>query len=143
MESRLESRWRDVCARWAGGAGYGSLSSTERIWLNTRSLIDSIENGGLISYFYNSGADTLIDCLDALKRLGANDVSKQVLRLCARFPGGVPKTVDARNEVINSWSDDDCEIDETLDEIDECLMPMMSDLEARLTNLLRDAGVAT
>ena len=143
MESRLQSRWHDVCARWDRGAGYGSLSNTERVWLNTRCLIDSIENGGLISYFYNSGADTLSDCLDALKRLGAQDVSKQVLRLCALFPGGVPETGDARNDVINSWSDDDPGIDATLEEIDERLMPMMSDLETRLTNFLRDAGVAT
>jgi hypothetical protein len=46
----LQARWAAVCSRWEE-LGYDSLSADERVWLNVRALIDSIENGGLISFF--------------------------------------------------------------------------------------------
>jgi len=143
MDQRMLSRWHEVCERWQGGVGYRSLSEGERVWLNTRALIDSIENGGLISYFYNSYADTLSDCLDALDQLGAHDVAHQVRRVCALFHGGVPDSIKSRNDIINLWPDYNPQINATLEDVDDCLMPLMPDLERRLTNFLHDAGLAT
>src|SRR5262245_25085744 len=127
------SRWHDVCRRLATD-GYASLSRDERTWVNVRMLIDAIEDGGVISYFYNIGADTIGDCLDDLRALGADDVRGQVERVCAPFPRGVPTDLETRNAVIDSWTDADEEepIDEMLEEIDDVLLPMMSDLEERL-----------
>jgi Domain of unknown function (DUF4375) len=144
MTPELQAKWSDVCDRW-DREGYLSLSSEERTWLNIRSLIDSIENGGLISYFYNSGADTIEDCLRDLEALGASNVRIQVARVCALFPGGVPSEIGARNAIINSWSDDkgQSSLDHLLEEVDDALMPLLEDLEVRLTLYLRRCGLAT
>src|SRR6185369_11395560 len=47
--------WKALCDR-RKSLGYSALSDGDRVWLNVRWLIDSVENGGLISYFYNSAA---------------------------------------------------------------------------------------
>jgi hypothetical protein len=73
MTAQLETLWEALCTR-CEESGYTALSNDERVWFNIRSLIDSTENGGLISYFCNSGADTLSDCRAALHRLGAQAV---------------------------------------------------------------------
>lgn len=56
MNEATQEMWAELCRRWSE-EGYVSLSLPERTWLNARCLIDSVENGGLISWFYNSGAD--------------------------------------------------------------------------------------
>jgi hypothetical protein len=99
-----EQKWSELCDKLSA-AGYDTLSPSEKDWVNLRNLIDSIENGGLISYFYNSGADHLSDCLDALQRIRAPQVLKEVQKVCALFTAGVPADIDARNQVINSWAD--------------------------------------
>ena len=132
-------RWYEVC-RKSQVEGYAAMSREERHWLNIRGLIDSIENGGLISYFYNSYSDTLPDCLRALDELGARDVRKQVELVCALFPGGVPGGGEERNEVIRSWADGG-PVNALLDEVDERLMPMMPQLEEKLERFLRGSGL--
>jgi hypothetical protein len=138
MNSDEHHGWRALCDRWKN-AGYSSLSDGERVWLNVRRLIDSVENGGLISYFFNSPADTLSDCRHALRQLGADDVLLRVERVAALFGEQVPPTVAKRNEVIDSWPDDEA-YDQLLEQIDDELMPMMSELESKLDAFLVQAG---
>jgi hypothetical protein len=137
-----EPQWQALCEKW-DARGYEALSSEEKVWVNVRSLIDSIENGGLISYYYNSGADHLDDCLVALDRLHAEEVRQQVERVNALFGERVPKTVDERNAVIDSWDELGDGIDELLEEVDDLLMPMMPNLEVKLDGFLRSVGLAT
>ena len=139
MKDDIQKRWSEVCDRWAT-IGYDSLIREEKAWMNVRGLIDSIENGGLISYFYNSYADTIQDCLIDLDVLGADSVKQQVLRVCALFPDKSLADQEARNEVINSWYDGEEEstIDVLLDEVDDVLMPLMADLEKRLKEYLKE-----
>jgi hypothetical protein len=132
--------WSDLCDRW-GSQGYDSLSRQEKTWLNIRALIDSIENGGAISYFYNSGADTLADCIEDLRIIGADSVRAQIERVAKLFPGGVPAKIDARNAIIDSWPDG--EHDSLLEEVDDELMPLMSSLEEKLTTYRERNGLAT
>jgi hypothetical protein len=118
LDEPMSERWNELCDRW-GAEGYESLSLQERVWLNTRSLIDSIENGGAISFFYNSGADTLADALGALDQLQAHDVRVEVERICELFPGGVPTDLEARNEIIGAWPESESEsLDELLEHVD-------------------------
>jgi hypothetical protein len=140
----VDDRWSDICRRW-GEQGYDSLSRPERTWLNIRSLIDSVENGGVISYFYNSGAATVGDCLDDLRALGAEVVRVQVERVCALFPDGVPIDQSERNKVIDSWSEDEKNdsTERLLEEVDDILMPLMADVENRLGEFLARSGLAT
>ena len=131
--------WHALCDKY-GGQGYDALSAEEKVWLNVRQLIDETENGGLVAFFYNSGADTLPDCLAALDTLGARKVKSQVERVIALFPGGVPKTLDERNEVIDSWEEE--ETGETLEEIDEKLYSLFEKLEVTLEQYVRSHGLA-
>ena len=133
MEERFVSNWEGLCETYES-QGYGALSQSERLWFNVRALIDSIQNGGMISYFYNSAADHLGDCLAALRQLRASNVQPQVLRMCSLFPDGVPATVDGRNNVINNWNEE--RIEGTLDEIDEATEPWLADLERRLSKAI-------
>jgi len=141
--SAAEQAWAGVCDR-ISAAGYDALSPSERDWVNLRSLIDSIENGGLISFFYNSGADHLTDCLESLRRIEAPRVLQEVQRVSALFSGGVPANINERNDLINSWADSpqSAEIDALLEDVDDRLMPMMDELETKLSNFLRVNGLA-
>ncbi len=138
MNERLSNQWDRLCDRWSA-EGYASLSDDEKVWLNVRALIDSVENSGLISYFYNSGADTYEDCLSALRRLKAVEVVDQVSRLGALFGDAVPSSLEERNVIINSWSDEGQE-NEVAEEADEVLMPLMAGLDKQLDEYLLRQG---
>jgi hypothetical protein len=139
MTSELESSWHALCARW-DQSGYAALSEDERVWFNLRSLIDSVENGGLISYFYNSGADTFEDCRMALRRLNALKILTHVDNVAGLFGADVPRTVDERNAVIDSWPHDDAR-GMLLDEVDAELMPLVRDLDEQLEFFLVKRGL--
>ncbi len=98
-----QQRWKSLVKK--AFSNYMALTIDERIWFNAESLVGSIRDGGLISYYYNSGADHLDDCMEALRTLNAHHALRLVLEVNALFPGGVPKTVTGRNEVIDSWAD--------------------------------------
>lgn len=134
MTPDRECKWQLLCDR-RKRLGYESLSPDERLWIILRSLIDNVENGGLISYFYNSGADTLPECRNALRRLNALDVLEHVDRVAGLFGADVPTTVEERNRVLDSWRDDDAR-DALLEEVDEELMPLMRDLDRKLDAFL-------
>ncbi len=135
MTSEFESSWQALCARW-DQSGYAALSEDERVWFNLRSLIDSVENGGLISYFYNSGADTFEDCRTALRRLNALKILTHVDRVAGLFGADVPRTVDEHNVVIDSWPHDDAHRT-LLDEVDAELMPLVRPNPAAITSPTR------
>lgn len=120
---------------------YSRLTPAEQVWIDIRSLIDFTANGGLISYFYNSGANRLNECLIALDLLGADVVRVQVERVIALFPGGVSLTVDGRNEVINSWDDGDEGLDCLLEDVDNVMFGQIEQLEEKLAQFLADNGL--
>lgn len=122
--------WYALCEKWQT-SGYDSLSGRERVWLNVRALIDATNDGGLISYFYNSGADTLPDCSAALIRLGASSVATQLRRISDLFPKEALDSIDGRNAVIDSWPDDG-RYDAMLEDIDRKMDGLTGDLENRL-----------
>ena len=134
MDAQLVEKWNELCGRLQS-TGYDSLSSAEKLWLVTRELIDSTNNGGMISYFYNSGADHLDDCVAALRQLGMEGVHEQVLRVCRLFQTGVPATVSTRNEIIESW---DGTADDLLQDIDDAVFSLFPDLERRLDKFVSD-----
>jgi hypothetical protein len=141
MTPTLESKWHLLCDRWER-LGYEALSDDERVWCNLRGLIDAVENGGLISYFYNSGADRLRDCRTALRRLNALDVLARVDDVATLFGSEVPATVDQRNRIIDSWPEDDATRDALLEKVDHELMPLVSHLEFTLVSFLTECGLA-
>jgi hypothetical protein len=137
--------WDALCQRMAAH-GYSSLSDDEKIWVNVRALMDSTHSGGLISFFYNSYADTLPDCMRALETLGAHDILTHLRRVCALFGDTVPLDINARNELISSWPDEGVQaeaIDGLLEEVDEALYELFEALENRLDAFLKESGLAT
>ena len=86
---------------------YASLTEPERVWFTVTALLISIRNGGLISYYYNQYADHLDDCMQALEALGAREMLELVRHVNSSFGECVPKTFEARNALINSWTDFD------------------------------------
>ena len=124
--------WAAICEVWKD-AGYEALSAEERVFFNIRVLIDSIENGGAISYFYNSGADHVEDCMEALDQLKAGEFKSQFQRVLELFPPEAVQDFDARNRVINSWEDADAAIDDLLEEVDDRLFQLTADLESKLS----------
>jgi hypothetical protein len=111
-----EKRWNQLFEKY-DEKGYLSFSSDERIWFNVRGLIDAIENGGLISFYYNFGADHLDETLEDLKKIDANEVINMLGKVNELFPNGTPpKDIDNLNEVIDSWDGLYEELLESLDE---------------------------
>jgi hypothetical protein len=144
LEDALAQRWSEVVARaWA--SGFGALTEPERVWVSVRALIDSVENGGAISYFYNSYADQLPYCLSALSQLELHGIAGALNRLCSMFPGGVPDTLEGRNAVIESWPHGEAgnDIDARLSAIDHEIEALIPEAEARLKAFLAGQGVAT
>jgi hypothetical protein len=142
--SSIPREWYALCDK-LNNSGYDSLTPDERIWLDLRALIDFTNNGGLISYFYNSGADNYSQCLEALRRLEAVELLTELKRIGALFPGGVPTDIDTRNEIINSWENSPSAkvIDATLEDVHDRVQPLVDDLEKTLEQFVRRQGLAT
>jgi len=110
-----EQRWNQLFDKYEE-TGYLSFSSDERIWFNVRGLINAIENGGLISFYYNYGVDYLDDTLEDLKKIDAIKVVHLLQKVNELFPNGnPPKDIDERNEVIGSWDEQYYDLFEELD----------------------------
>lgn len=85
-------------------ADYGSLTRDERVWFNSQSLLGQLENGGLISHYYNSGADYNQETIEDLQWLGFSELAGLLIRINGLFPGGQPSTdIEERNQVIDTW----------------------------------------
>lgn len=137
--SRLEyedwkDRWMALVDKW-DVEGYESLSPDERIWFIIRGLIDSVGNGGLVSFYYNPNADHLDDTMDALRALGALEVIEIMNRVNSLFPGGRPSgDIDERNAVIDQWDDS---VSDLLEQLDQEFWELDDDLEDELDPVIR------
>ena len=105
---------------------YDSLTFAERIWFNTRGIIDSTNNGGLISYYYNSDAENVYDAIDDLKSIGFANIAGIIENYNKiLFKNSiVPKNIYERNAFIN--------------DLDEQTDNLLVNLELDLTNLIND-----
>ncbi|MBT2729208.1 DUF4375 domain-containing protein [Bacillus sp. ISL-75] len=136
LDEDWQQRWYQLCDKH-DEKGYESLSSDERIWYNVRGLIDAIENGGLISFYNNHGADDLDDTMEDLQKIDAIDVINMLEEVNQLFPNGKPpKDIDKRNEVIDSWEDGQYEdLLESLD--DRFYDELQENLELKLDKVVR------
>lgn len=135
MDQSELSAWNDLCDKWQN-LGYAGLTEPERMWLNIRRLIDSTNNGGIISYYYNDGADHLEDCMKAVRELDTSDVLLAIERINSLFSKGVPKSQQERNEIISAWPKDET-LNSFLELTDDQLADSLDDLEEKLDRFLR------
>lgn len=120
---------------------FNSLTVPELTYVTVQALVVSIQNGGLISYYYNAYADHLTDCMESLRRIGATDMLRLVEAMNSLFGGAVPMAVDDRNDVINSW-DGDSAVATRLDEVAEEEQELAEVTDLLLEDYLRRNGLA-
>ena len=130
--------WHAVCDKWSE-QGYDSLTEPEQIWLNTRGLIDAINNGGLVSYFYNPSADNYEDTTFALGELEAYEVLDILESFAALFGEEVPSDIYQRNAIISSWKQNGPE-SKASENVDSLLSPLLGQLEETLETYLIEQG---
>lgn len=117
--------------------GYKSFTPDERIWYNVRGVVDSIGNGGIISFYYNHGADTLDDTIEDLHKLNASNVVELFKKINKFFPNGKPSAnIDERNDVINSLNEK-MEFVELLETLDDIFCELENELEHELVEVVR------
>lgn len=135
-----QGKWEKLVDK-AISSDYESLSANEKVWLNVQYLTDSIRNGGLISYYYNSPADTLEDCQKALDVLGVANMKYLIEQMNRLFPGGVPKDITARNQIINTWPEEDEKLETFLEEIEKVASAEAETVEAKLVEFIQQTGI--
>jgi len=109
---------------------FSSLTKQERVWFTIQSLIDSVDNGGLVSYYYNSGADFVTEVIEDLDYLGCFATSNLIREFNQLFPNGkVPADIDARNDIITDWDE---KYDDLLNEADKEFYSQEESVETKL-----------
>jgi len=131
--SDYQNEWEIICDK--AFTEYSKLSSAERTWFNVQCLINAVNNGGIISYYYNNDADYYQETMDDLKKLGQNKIIDLMERSAKIFPNNiVSKTIDERNNVISNLLEG--EFDDELTKIDEIFFKYENELEQSLINYL-------
>ncbi len=118
-----------------GCADYNSLSTDERVWFNLESLIGQVDNGGLISHYYNSGADHNKETMEDLISLGFSDIADLLIQINSLFSNRQPPTnMDERNDIISSWPDG--KYDDFFEKLDGAFYRKEKELENSLVNYI-------
>lgn len=131
-----QEHWKQLVDR-AYKYGLGTLAYDEKVWFTVQSLIQAIYDGGIISFYYNSGADWLDETLLALRTMDDQKMIELLSRVNELFPNGVPKDITARNEAINTWPDDGS-IDEILEPIEDEAQQEAKLLESKLVIFIQE-----
>jgi len=131
----IDEAWRDLWAE-IERHGYGGLTRHQLLWVDTRAVIDATNNGGIISYFYNSNASRYYDCLSALDQLGATTVRQLLEEAGSLFGERVSPDQEVRNAIINAW--DGGRYSAALDRLDHQLYVEFPALEERLCEFLEE-----
>jgi hypothetical protein len=125
--------WKELVSK--ANKDINSLSEEEKIWYRVQILIGDAVNGGLISHYYNSGANYMNETLQSLDYLGHSNISQILKELNKLFPGGrPPQDFEARNEIISNWPDG--QFDEILEELDQKFYDKKPELEKTLTGFI-------
>jgi hypothetical protein len=129
-----DDNWKKVVIK--GINQYDSLTFPERIWFNIRGIIDSTNNGGLISYYYNSGAENVYDAIDGLKSIGFENIADIIQKYNKiLFKGSiVPKDLEERNGFINELDE---QTDDLLQILEIDLTKAIDELEKQLEIYLK------
>jgi len=130
----IDPIWKAVCEK--AESHYENLNKKERIWFNTRVLIDSFNNGGLISYYYNSGADNVYDAIDDLKSIELENVANLIIQHNdILFKGNaVPNDLEERSKYIETL---DYETDHILNKIEAKFQDSIDEMEQELERFLK------
>lgn len=122
-------------------ADFNSLTPDERIWFTIEALIGQVDNGGLISHYYNGGADHNKETIEDLHSLGFDDIVDLLKQINKLFPNGQPPiNLSERNDVISNWND--AAIDALLDTLDNKFYSREKYIEDALVLHIENKGLA-
>jgi len=87
-----------------GMRDYSSLTSPERVWFNIQVLVSMAQNGGLCSYFVEGTVEHVLETMEDLRLLGANEMVCILEKMSSLFPNGRPcKEISDRMDVMTGW----------------------------------------
>ena len=129
-----QEKWEIICDK--ASKDYYRLSSAERVWYNIQGLIGTVDNGGFISFFYNYNADYYEETIKDLMKLEQKNIVHLLEMYAKIFPNNiVPKSIEERNNIINSLPDDG-KINDMCEETDRMFYKYEDELEQFLINYL-------
>ena len=132
----FSDQWTDLVER-AYIEGYDSLRDHEKVWFNIQSLIQTINSGGLVSYYSSAEADAVDDCVYALDVIGAANSKELLERANSLFEDGVPKDMDERNMEMDHWPTSN---DAVLNDAEITYFTQEEDVEKLLVNFIVENG---
>lgn len=135
-----QERWNTLTGQ-VEREGLYSLNQDERLWYNVRSLIDTAEDGGLLSFYLTEHADRMDELMRDLKRLEAQPALDILEEINTQFHEGFPpQTLEEREQAIEAWDED--LFDTLLDRLDDDFYEYLNNLESLLdpivSRLLKD-----
>lgn len=134
----FQDKWTKIVDK--GQDDFDLLTPDERIWFNVETLIGQADNGGLISFYYNSYAERVNETIADLEKLGAADIADFLKQINALFPNGQPSSdIDERNDVISSWPDG--KYTPLFDSLDDKFYEKRKELEQKLIQHIQTAGL--
>lgn len=135
----FQDRWIQVADK--GAHAYNALTADERIWFSTQALLDTVDNGGLISHYYNTGADHNAETIADLMTLGFPRLATLLITINNLFPGGhISGNLEERNKVIDGWSNG--EHDALLDQLDQQVYAEADSLEKALVDHIEQTSIS-
>lgn len=100
----FQDSWIKIVDKGLGD--FDSLTPEERIWFTVETLILQANNGGLISFYYNSYGERVHETIQDLETIGFADIANTLKEINKLFPNEEPsQDVDERNLAISSWPD--------------------------------------
>ncbi|MFZ1379241.1 MAG: DUF4375 domain-containing protein, partial [Saprospiraceae bacterium] len=90
-----------------------------------------VDNGGLISFYYNSYVERVYETIEDLKFLGFQDIANILIEINKLFPNEKPSIdINERNISISNWPNGKYEL--VLDNLDKLFYSKEEQLEQQL-----------
>jgi hypothetical protein len=119
-----------------GFSNYPKLTCDQRVWFN----IEPLTTGGLWDHYMNYGADKNADTIEDLEYLTFHSIANQLRRFNETyFPIGVPEGPDARQDQLDTFSEEQLEAD--IEEMDNRFWEVCDDLENVLLAHINKTGI--
>lgn len=136
----FQENWNKLVDK--GSTDYDSLTRDERVWFNIQILMGDVVNGGLISHYYNFGADRNLETIEDLQYLGQHTIAAFLIMINSFFPEGQPsRNIDERNNIIEKWTDE-WEHNDLLEMLDNKFYEAEKRLESRLIDHILQTGLS-
>lgn len=139
-----ENAWMDLIEK-VMMEGYETLNEDERIWFNIRTLMDSIDDGGILGYFNDSNGDHIEETLEDLEKIGCDEVVRMLMSICGLFPDDKPsRDLEKRIEVMESWANEGQDFSDFFEAVDENFYVIEDELEESLEPIIQrllDSGM--